>query len=1103
MLELIVRISGECADLTGLSKQIIASKCSNFNVFIRGQHYYREGAVKELLYDDTGHYYHAVVGGTKHYVVNIFLDEHNNISSEICNCLAFQNYYGCCKHIAATLLALAYLEQPAIKSRDDQLVEDLLHSFSSRASLQNNYKNAVSLETTLLIVSPYHAESEMKKFVSLKIGLSRSYIVKNVGKFIQAILRNESFFFGKNFTYDPELHVFSPQDQRVIDYFKQWYQFEEPGQNYASRYNNQGSLYGKELELTDHLARQLLLCLRGNTFNLQLSSARYHWKKLIYNDLIIHESAAPLQFSLKDHRDKLLLTLDNEEQLVPLTSDSDFFLLGDQLYYPAYTEQADLLSLVPALAGKDDRALQIRGSRVGQFISEILPTLERAAVLRIDPSLELRLNRSSLEAIVYLDFEDGAVTAKLEFMYGRLIINPFSTAEPPEPAEQILIRDLEKEQKILQFFEQAEFKVKESHIYQDDEEKIFSFNCEILPELQKHAAVYYSDRFKQSGVRKKPLFTGRVGINWHLDLLEMNFELEGVEQEELVSIWQSLQEKRKYQRLRDGSLLFLEEGGVQQMASLAEAFDLQPAELENGAIQMPRQQAFQLDQLVRDENMEGLVQDQDVEELLEMVRHPEKTDCPLPSSLDDVLRDYQKTGVRWMKNLARCGFGGILADDMGLGKTLQAIALIISQQEESVEPLLPTLIVAPASLIYNWAAEIDKFAAGLKALVLGGTRSERREMLSRIGEADVVITSYPLLRRDGAALSDFKFHNCIFDEAQNIKNPQSQTAQWARKMQAKHRFALTGTPMENSLTELWSIFQTLMPGYLQSHKKFIQKYGGSMADDPNVREKTAHALATKVRPFILRRVKKDVLEELPPKIEHRYISELTREQKKLYLAYLEQLRGEAKRSLKEEGFEKNRIKILAGLTRLRQICCHPSLFLDDYNGESAKLLQLQDLLREVVSGGHRVLLFSQFTEMLQLIKDMLEREGHRYVYLDGSVKTGERLQLVDEFNNGRAPVFLISLRAGGTGLNLTGADVVIQYDLWWNPAVEEQAAGRAHRFGQEKVVQVIRLLARDTIEEKIYDLQHKKKELIDRVIQPGESFLSAMSEEDLKELLEL
>ena len=409
-------------------------------------------------------------------------------------------------------------------------------------------------------------------------------------------------------------------------------------------------------------------------------------------------------------------------------------------------------------------------------------------------------------------------------------------------------------------------------------------------------------------------------------------------------------------------------------------------------------------------------------------------------------------------------------------------------------------MVAPASLIYNWEAEIKKFAPQLQAAVIAGTKQERRELLATT-DADILITSYPLLRRDSALYMPLSFSSCFLDEAQSIKNPASLTAQCARRIKAAHRFALTGTPIENSLTELWSIFQFLMPGYLQSHKKFLQRYGG--AGEHTKPEHGTATLAAKVRPFILRRLKNEVLTELPPKIEHRYLSDLTLDQKKIYLAYLERLRSEAAASLHDSGFNRSRIQILAGLMRLRQICCHPALFVDNYCGESAKLLQLRELLREAVDGGHRILLFSQFTGMLQLIRKMLDREGYRYFYLDGSTKTGARLQMVDAFNRGEREIFLISLKAGGTGLNLTGADIVIQYDLWWNPAVEEQAAGRAHRIGQKKVVQVFRLLARGTIEEKIYELQQKKKELIDRVIQPGETFLSAMDESDIREILEL
>ena len=705
---------------------------------------------------------------------------------------------------------------------------------------------------------------------------------------------------------------------------------------------------------------------------------------------------------------------------------------------------------------------------------------------------------------MYLDYEESAVAARLEFVYGEIKINPFSPVQGKKKGAAkkrlLLIRDVTAERQVMRFFEDAEFRVMGRAMYLDKDDKIWPFVYETIPELQQHASVYYSERFRQAG-RRAPRFTGKAGIDWKLDLLELELALEGVNPEELADIWQSLRIKRRYHRLRDGSVLPLEGEGIEQFSRLAGALELQPGDLKGQTVQLPRYQALYLDGLIHEYSIAPIRESGELATLIRRVRSPGAGDHVVPPPLQEVLRGYQVSGFRWLKSLAHCGFGGILADDMGLGKTVQAIAFILSERLEN-PALPPALVVAPASLIYNWEAEIGKFAPRLRTAVIAGTKKERRELLFRGGGADVVITSYPLLRRDIADYTPLQFSSCFLDEAQYIKNPGSLTAQCVRRIKAPQRFALTGTPMENSLIELWSIFQFIMPGYLQSQKKFIQKYGGAAADT-GPPEKGALPLALKVRPFILRRLKGEVLTELPPKIEHRYLSDLTLDQKRLYLAYLERLRGEAAESLHNDGFNRSRIQILAGLMRLRQICCHPSLFVENYRGESAKLLQLQELLREAVDGGHRILLFSQFTGMLQLIKGTLDKGGYSYFYLDGTTKTGERLQMVNAFNSGEGDIFLISLKAGGTGLNLTGADIVIQYDLWWNPAVEEQAAGRAHRIGQKRVVQVIRMLARGTIEEKIFELQQKKKELIDRVIRPGETFLSSMDESDIREILEL
>ncbi|PQP87921.1 DEAD/DEAH box helicase [Paenibacillus sp. AR247] len=441
---------------------------------------------------------------------------------------------------------------------------------------------------------------------------------------------------------------------------------------------------------------------------------------------------------------------------------------------------------------------------------------------------------------------------------------------------------------------------------------------------------------------------------------------------------------------------------------------------------------------------------------------------------------------------------------MGLGKTLQSIAYIVSERREKEGGHLPVLIVSPASLVYNWENEFQKFAPSVQVHVALGARKERSDSLLRIAaagaetespnslaaqQADVIITSYPSLRKDIRLYREMGFSTLFLDEAQMIKNYATQTAQAVREIRAERRFALTGTPIENAVDELWSIFEAVFPGLFTGQKAF--------------RGLTRGQISRIVQPFILRRLRADVLDELPERIETVQRSELSLEQKKLYAAYLEEFKEETIRDLEMEGFQKSRMKILAGITRLRQLCCHPSLFVDGYEGPAGKLSQLLEVVDECLSSGRRILIFSQFTSMLRIIRSELAQRGIPVFYLDGQTPAKERVDTCSRFNQGENDVFLISLKAGGTGLNLTGADTVILYDLWWNPAVEEQAAGRAHRMGQKNVVQVIRLVTKGTVEEKMLELQQRKKDLIREVMESADDAVTTLTEQEIRELLAL
>ena len=471
----------------------------------------------------------------------------------------------------------------------------------------------------------------------------------------------------------------------------------------------------------------------------------------------------------------------------------------------------------------------------------------------------------------------------------------------------------------------------------------------------------------------------------------------------------------------------------------------------------------------------------------------------LPRGINAELREYQTRGFGWLWFLYQYGLNGILADDMGLGKTLQALALLQKAKEKNKKAT--SLVVCPTSVVFNWENEIEKFAPGLSCLKLTG--SDRKELFKEISKYDIVITSYALVRRDIEKLKKYEFRYVILDESQNIKNADSQTAQSVKELKCKHKLALSGTPIENRLEELWSIFDFLMPGFLFDKSEFNYRYVNPITEreDKTVEKR----LKSQIYPFILRRMKRDVAKDLPDKIENVAYCELTPEQKDFYMEVLDSTKEELFKSIEEHGIEKSRMSIFSALLRLRQICCHPRLYdKENIKGikESGKFEQLKEMLKEIIAEGHRVLLFSQFVDMLDIIKEWLEREGIKHEYLTG--KTKNRQEAVENFNsNPTIPIFLISLKAGGTGLNLTGADYVIHYDPWWNPAVEDQATDRAYRIGQTKKVFVYRMITKGTVEEKIQKLKSRKRDLVDSVISVDRNIGKSLTYEDLKDIFSL
>ena len=573
--------------------------------------------------------------------------------------------------------------------------------------------------------------------------------------------------------------------------------------------------------------------------------------------------------------------------------------------------------------------------------------------------------------------------------------------------------------------------------------------------------------------------------------------------EELAEIFSSYDRKKKYHRLKNGTFITFNEEQKQVMSAISDVMKNYADKKNPDTIKMPLFRALYLDELLAEKESVELKKNREYRKLIGKMRSYENGDYEVPQSLESVLREYQRDGFYWIRTLKENGFGGILADDMGLGKTLQILAFLLSEKEQGkVGDELRTLIVAPASLVYNWKKEVERFTPQLSVCVMAGTAHERKELIqNQTSNADVWITSYDLLKRDIELYQDIVFANEIIDEAQYIKNQTTHAAKSVRLVNSSFRMALTGTPMENRLSELWSIFDYLMPGFLYSYTRFRSEIETPIVSDKD--EDAMTRLRAMIHPFILRRLKKDVLKELPEKQEEIVTVALSGEQEKLYQAHSQRLKMFLE-DQNDEDFAQNKLQILAELTKLRQLCCGPELLLENYKGENAKLETCIELITQAIAGGHKILLFSQFTSMLDLIGEKLKKAKIDYYRIDGSVKKEARMEMVEQFQNpqNQVSVFCISLKAGGTGLNLTAADIVIHYDPWWNKAAQNQATDRAHRIGQKHAINVYQLIAEETIEQKICELQQVKEDLAEEVLS-GEGISSTQfNKDEIMNLLE-
>ena len=560
--------------------------------------------------------------------------------------------------------------------------------------------------------------------------------------------------------------------------------------------------------------------------------------------------------------------------------------------------------------------------------------------------------------------------------------------------------------------------------------------------------------------------------------MSMKLNIEGVDSNEYRELFSSYKNNNRLYRMKNGAYLDLKDNDLEQAFKLIDILNIYN-DFDN--MKIPNNKAIYLEKLIEDEDLSFVNGSKYVSNVVKKFDKVKSKNYEIPKDLNATLRDYQVSGFEFFKTLSDYQFGGILADEMGLGKTIQTIAFLLSNKDKK------SIVITPTALIYNWKNELEKFAPTLKVGLLHAAKSEREKILDNIDNYDVILTTYTTYKNDIDKYKNINFDYCIIDEAQNIKNPDAIITKAIKNVNAKVKFALTGTPIENNLMELWSIFDFIMPGYLYNKSKFKSIF---VNNDKNIIE-----LKNLIKPFILRRTKKEVITELPDKIEQKIIIDLEKEHKRAYKGYVNLIT----RKIKENN--QDNITVFSYLTKLRQLCLSPELMVKNYQGKNSKLDVLINIIND--SSDEKILVFSQFTKVLEVIGKRLNEENISYSYLDGKTSAKDRVKLVEEFNTNNNKVFLISLKAGGTGLNLTSANIVVHFDPWWNPAVEDQASDRAHRIGQKNVVNVIKLIAKGTAEERVINLQETKKELIEDVINgnlDNSSTLKNLSKDDIIDL---
>ena len=1052
--------------------------------------------------------------GSEHETQVSIDEDENQIVGSLCSCSDFYQSEGLCCHCVAILLK--YISRRHIQTsfpakKQNRIGQTLIESYIHQSS--GTHYPAEASETKVLIeLEPILHKQYHKLSVDFKIGTGKKYVIKDLLEFARLIRQGELFQYGKNLKFFHEPEAFTTESRNMLAFIMQ--RIEEYEYHFHcvqdSTYRFQTMKALRYLPLSPTAVDMFLNMMIGHTLQFDLDD--HIWP------IYVTDGDPELTLELKaEDSDTYHLTI---EDCLILSGARTFWILKDKILYRCSEAfKKDMQPYLTELNRQKVREITLSEKQLRPFYGSVLKHLEAHTDFHTEGVDLTDYEPPEAHFSIYLDNPaENIISCTAYARYGE---ETFSLATPISCEDGF--RDASMENRILTaiqtYFQPAAVSGNEDSpvadadfIISHDDQAAFLFLEQGLPHFYELAEVFISSNMKRIRILSAPRTA--VGVSVSNGLLEIDIHSDSLPYEELAGILNSYRRRQKYYKLKSGEFLKLENNSLSVLSELADGLRLSEQAIRGGRISVPLYRASYIDAVLTSHNSDiQSHRDRYFKSLIRDMKSVADSDYEVPDAMKPILRDYQKTGYRWLCTIAQLGFGGILADDMGLGKTLQIITLLEHARLEAISktvdltetashtacPPPVSLIVCPSSLVYNWDSEIEHFAPNLKTLLITGTAQERQELLTHYADYDVLITSYDMLKRDIASYDNLHFHYQIIDEAQYIKNHRTQAARSVCSIHSVTRFALTGTPIENRLSELWSIFEYLMPGFLYPYAYFR-----SELEQPIVENKdqiAATRLQQLVRPFIMRRLKTDVLKELPDKLEHAVYAQMTDEQNKLYTANTLKLQKDLEQQ-SDSMFKTSKIQILAELTKLRQLCCDPSLIYQNYHGGSAKLDTCIQLIENAMAGGHKILLFSQFTSMLDVIERRLKAERILYYRLDGSTKSEQRTRLVNAFNENKIPVFLISLKAGGTGLNLTGADIVIHYDPWWNAAAQNQATDRAHRIGQTHTVTVYKLIARHTIEEKILELQENKKALSDQILSEEGVTASQLTKEELLQILQ-